>query len=269
MHPDTPSDPPRQHITLGGGPAAFTDSGTGPVVVLVHGLPGSARDYRWLGAALESRMRVIRVDMPGFGETPLSTQPSPTVVGRGQFVVDLVRALDLDRPVLIGHSMGGAVVAAAAVAAPDLFRGVGLLASVGGRAHRSLRKMWPKPRWISKVLSLPGIPWLISGRLQREYARHGFKGWTTEQLVHSMHCVAALEFEAHAVNLSALKVPTLVAWCRDDPFVEASICEETAHQVPSGPRLIFDDGGHNLQKTHAISLADTITSWSVALPFDS
>ena len=54
---------------------AYTDEGTGPVVLAIHGCPGSVRDWRWLGHPLASHFRLIRLDLPGFGETPLGHSP--------------------------------------------------------------------------------------------------------------------------------------------------------------------------------------------------
>ena len=44
--PATPRDPERRTASGAGGPFTYTDEGTGPAVVAVHGLPGSARAYR-------------------------------------------------------------------------------------------------------------------------------------------------------------------------------------------------------------------------------
>ena len=68
--PETPSDPPVLTLQLPGGPVGYTDVGDGPVVVALHGAPGSVRDWRWLGPLLEPRIRLVRVDMPGYGDTP-------------------------------------------------------------------------------------------------------------------------------------------------------------------------------------------------------
>jgi len=262
MTPEQPSDPPRQRIEIQTGPVAYTDVGEGPCVVAVHGLPGSARDWRWLGAALEPRLRWVRLEMPGFGETPLHTMASARVDRRADFVVQVVEALELDRPILVGHSMGGVVAASAVARYPDRFRALGLLASVGRTPHRSMRQLRIPQRALSVLLRMGLVRRLAAGRMRREFERMGFKGWTTEQHVHSLRCVAAVRFAAHAQNLSRVGVPTLVAWTEDDPFIEPSVSEALAWGVATGPRIAFATGGHNLQKTRAIELADAITAWA-------
>ena len=46
MHPERPSDPERRKGKAAGGVFTYTDEGAGPAVVAIHGLPGSARDFR-------------------------------------------------------------------------------------------------------------------------------------------------------------------------------------------------------------------------------
>ena len=259
MTPETPSDPPRQFVELASGPAAYTDVGEGPVVVAVHGLPGSVRDYRWLGSALEPHLRFVRIDMAGFGETPLATEPSASIRARADFVRDVITALEIERPLLIGHSLGGVVVADVAARCPSRLSGLGLLASVAHRPHRMIRGV-PR-RTLSAMLRIPGVANLFRERLRTGLEAGGFKGFTHAQRVHTMHCLAAVDFRAHAGNLAALRVPTLVAWTEDDSFIERQISEELYWKVPMGPRIAFAQGGHNLQKTRSVELAESIRAW--------
>lgn len=230
-------------------------------MVLVHGLPGSVRDWRWLGSALEPRVRVVRVELPGFGETPLTTGPSASVAARADFLAAFVQALDLDRPLVFGHSMGGVVVTSFAVRHPHAARGLGLLASVGHRPHVAVRGV-PR-RTMSWLLRVPGVPSAMRGPLARAMEAQGFRGHTHAQHVHTMHCLAALDFADHAANLGRLRLPTFLAWTEDDPLVDAAIQEELYWRVPPGPRVRFPDGGHNLQKSRAVELADAIAAWAL------
>lgn len=269
MTPEHPSDPPLQTVQLPSGPVSYTDVGQGPVVLAVHGLPGSVRDYRWLGAALEPRVRFVRIDMPGFGGTPLATEPSPTVRARADFVAAFIEALDLDRPLVLGHSMGGPVVTSLAAHHPESLRALGLLASVAHRPHQLVRNL-PR-RSAAFVFRLPGVARVLSGPLERAYRSVGFRNTTEQGRRHALQCVAALRFPENAANLAAVRVPTLVAWTDDDPLVEKAVSEELYWRVAMGPRIRFADGGHNLQKTRAVELGDAIDAWAAQLwgPLDS
>ncbi len=86
-------------------PLAFRAYGEGPPVVVLHGLFGSARNWRTIARRLADRRRVYAVDLRNHGASPWAEpMTSPEMVD------DLAAFLDrhrIDRPVLIGHSMGG------------------------------------------------------------------------------------------------------------------------------------------------------------------
>lgn len=256
-----PSDPPRCSVELESGPLAYVDEGDPAClpVVAVHGLPGSARDFRWLAPRIAPRARFLRPDLPGFGATPASTGPDPSPEGRARAVLAFVDALGLERPVVLGHSMGGIVACAAASMRPGAFRGLALLATPGLRPHAIFRR-YPF-RGLSRALALPGIGRAVAILLGPMFERNGFRGHSTDVMVRTMHAAGRTSFEAHAARVRALDLPTLVAWCADDRLIEADIAEQLADACPPGPRLRFDDGGHNLQKTHAAELGEALGAW--------
>lgn len=250
-------------IGLPTGPVAYTDEGHGPVILAVHGLPGSARDFRWLAPHLSSFARVVRVDLPGFGETPVSTGKDPSVVGRARVVVAVAEALQLERPVLLGHSMGGIVATAAAELAPDRFRALALLSSPGLRPHAMLRRV--PFRTVSAALSTPLLRSALRPAVRKFFAAGGFRGYPDAALARTFHCVAHTSIGDHAKTVRRLSVPTLVAWCDDDPIIQPDISLELAEACPPGPRLRFAAGGHNPQKTHAEEIGVALRAWIAAL----
>ena len=254
-----PSDPPRQTLPLAKGAAAFSSEGEGPALVAIHGLPGSGRDFRWLAPLLTGFARVIRVDLPGFGETPVATEPDPSPLGRARFVLELVDALELSRPVLLGHSMGGVVACAVADLAPDRFAGLALLASPGPRRHPMLRRV--PFRLLTRALTLPLLAPVLRPVNRWSFALGGFRGYPDSALLRTLQCVAATSIEDHAANLRRLSLPTLVAWCEDDQVIPTEYLVELAAACPDGPRLCFAQGGHNLQKTRAREIAEGLASW--------
>src|SRR5688572_26003759 len=84
----------------------YADEGEGPVLLAVHGLPGSHRDFRWLASALAGRVRLVRVDMPGFGATTMREPPSkwPELAA---LVVAFAHEVIGGPYAVLGHSFGG------------------------------------------------------------------------------------------------------------------------------------------------------------------
>ncbi|MCC6810981.1 MAG: alpha/beta hydrolase [Deltaproteobacteria bacterium] len=258
--PDTPSAAAARIVRTRTGDAAVYDEGAGTPLVAIHGLPGVARDFRWIAPVLSQKLRLIRVDMPAFGGTPLSTAPSPSVASRARFIVDVADALELDRFFVLGHSMGGPIAAQAAALLGDRARGLALISSVGPRPHVFYRRL----RWliaITPTMSGPLVrPWEMI--LARGFENSGFRGpFNQGACVHTMRCVRALDFAAHRQTVGGLRCETLVSYCEDDPLIEPAVAGELAALAPKGPRLVFKAGAHNPQKSQANELGRAITDW--------
>ncbi|MGE7385774.1 alpha/beta fold hydrolase [Streptomyces sp. NPDC004126] len=106
--------------------------GSGPAVVLLHGLAGHAGEWDAVARALSPRHRVVAVDQRGHG----ASERRPRDVSRAAYVEDAVavcEGLGLREPVLVGQSLGGHTAMLAAAAHPGLFRGLVLVeAGPGG-----------------------------------------------------------------------------------------------------------------------------------------
>ncbi len=108
-----------------GVPIAFNIHGTGePVLVLVHGWSCDARYWQRQVPVLANQYTVVTLDLAGHGHSGLARQRY-TMATFGQDVNAVVSAIGAAKVVLIGHSMGGAVIAEAARQMPE--RVVGLI----------------------------------------------------------------------------------------------------------------------------------------------
>lgn len=261
VQPRQPSDPPRRRAALDGRAITWVEAGPadGPCVVMVHGLPGSHRDFRWLAPPLEQLgVRVVRLDMPGFGGTE---RASPQLSLLADHVRRRLDHLQLERVVLLGHSYGGPQALLAASREPDRVRGLALLSSVGLRPHKGLRQMPVLPA-INRGLSLPVIRRPLMRAVVGAFRRAGFPSTTSEQEIRrSLEVVGAADFELIRAGVRALEVPTLIAYCSDDPLVEPAIGDQLGHACPTGPRLRFESGGHNPQKVWACEIARELEPW--------
>src|SRR5207247_1908767 len=123
------------------GPVHYADfGGTGPTLVLVHGLGGSHVNWLAVAPVLARRARVLAVDLAGFGRTPLGERSADVHTNR----VLLDRFLDAvaaGPAVLVGNSMGGLVALMEAALAPERVAGLVLVAP----AQPRLRAGGPLP----------------------------------------------------------------------------------------------------------------------------
>jgi pimeloyl-ACP methyl ester carboxylesterase len=258
LKPEHPSDPPRQHLRRPGGVVTYTDVGRGPALVALHGCPGSVRDWRWLGAALEPHLRLIRLDLPGFGETPLEVFPDPSFEGRARFVLDVLADLDVQRFAVMGHSAGGPLALELAAVSPDRVTGLVLLGAPGLRPHLPFRRH-AVARKLSPLLRVPALGGALTHLLRAGFARAGFpQGLPDHTIQQSMHIINRLRFSRQRANAAEIRVPTLVAWTEDDRFIESDIGRELSEAIPHARGLSFSAGGHYLQKTCATEIGRAV-----------
>ncbi len=127
------------------------DEGSGPAVLLLHGQPGRARDWRRVRARLSDEARVLSPDRPGYGRT------GGDAAGFGANAdgcVALLDRLDVDRAIVCGHSWGGGVALAMAARHPDRVGGLVLVASVAPGAPAGLVDRFLASRPAGEVLTL-------------------------------------------------------------------------------------------------------------------
>lgn len=97
----------------------YTETGSGPPVVLVHSSASGNRQWRKLMDAMKDRHRLIAVNLFGYGETSKWSGERPLTVADQAALVEAAAALDPAPVTLIGHSLGGAVCLEAALRLGD------------------------------------------------------------------------------------------------------------------------------------------------------
>jgi pimeloyl-ACP methyl ester carboxylesterase len=107
---------------------AFDDAGQGEPVILVHGWACNRAFLAPQSDALSARHRVVTVDLRGHGASDAPEQDY-TLHGFAEDLAWLCSELDLRRPIMVGHSMGGNIALEFAARFPDLTRGIVLIDS--------------------------------------------------------------------------------------------------------------------------------------------
>ena len=156
-----PAGPPhyeRQSVVVDGMTLNYVRAGSGRPVVLIHGNPGSYEDYTLaVVERLAQSYYVVAFDRPGHGYSERSNSLDTTVEVQALIIRDALQKLALEQPVLVGHSWGGSLVLAAAVAYGKDLAGVVLLAPA---AYPSVSIEW----W-SLLPHIPMIGNIVVNRL--------------------------------------------------------------------------------------------------------
>ena len=146
------------------GELAFLAAGPedAPLIILVHGTPGEAR--AWLDYLAEPLpgYRVLAYDRPGFGQSEPKT-PLPSLAAQARALAPFLEVGRGRRPILIGHSLGGAIVCRAAADFPDRVAG---LVVISGSLDPGLERT----TWYQKAASWPPLHSLLPRALANSLA---------------------------------------------------------------------------------------------------
>ena len=241
------------------GPAA------GPAVILVHGLGGSTFSWRETLPALGAAgFRAVALDLPGFGLAEKRFQADYSHGTQADFVAGLMDSLQIEQATLVGHSMGGNVVAHFALAYPGRVQSLvivdGAIVPPGGRGFGPpgvgpLLRLPPARRWARLLLrtylsqerfaqmlrSAVADPAFVSDEVVAGYARpRRVKDWDLALL----GIVRDGQANALPEPLSTIQAPALLIWGAEDTWVPPQAGERLQAELPQARLVLLEDAGH-------------------------
>jgi len=148
------------HTSLG--TVAYTEEGSGPPIVLLHAALHDRTDFAPVTDALGTGRRVIALDWPGHGESPLPATPL-RAVEFGDLLIEFADRLDLTNAVLIGNSVGGYAACRLALERPERVAGVVLVNNGGFTPHSIFT------RFFCGVMGRPTVVKFVFPRFVRAY----------------------------------------------------------------------------------------------------
>jgi pimeloyl-ACP methyl ester carboxylesterase len=232
-----------------------------PAIFLVPGVPGTTRDYRYLAPLLSERLRVHRLDLPGYGSAAGASWHDYTPEGRARLVIAAADVLGAERFAVAGHSMGGPAAIATAAMVPHRITGLVTICSVGLRRHRGMALPPMGARALRHAATLPILGSAILRRSRKLYRKMRFPTadtMTRDELRRDLATVMGIDFLRARKRAEAVRAKALVAYALDDPLLEPEVEEELARTIPDAETAVYDTGGHNIQKHQARDLARRI-----------
>ncbi len=270
-------------VDVPGGRLHYVDTGgDGPVMVMLHGLYGQLRNFSYALTAELANHRLILVDRPGWGHSSVDGS-QPPIEEQARMVADLIDALGLDRPLLVGHSMGGAVALAFALNHSGKIRGVALIAPL----TQPMDHIPPIFRGKAPPAALRGLAaWTVGVPLTTltgpAVARHvfapdavpmdfGTRGGGLVALRPSSFQAGAFEIDdanravsGMAARYGSIGLPVAILYGRDDHLLDPQQQgARTAAMIP-GATLTNIAGGHMIPVTHPRETADWLRTATTA-----
>ena len=130
------------YIQLNSQVICYEKTGEGTPVILIHGNNGNLHDFDVLAETMSMNHTVYAMDSRGHGES--ATPKEYHYQDMAQDVINLINALDIEKPYLLGYSDGGIIALLVAIKASKLISGIvccGANLSPAGIHHRALREM--------------------------------------------------------------------------------------------------------------------------------
>lgn len=247
----------------------YLTEGSGPPVLLLHGLGGFAASWRHNLPALGRQATAIALDLPGFGLS--SKPPGPYRLAFFARTIDGFRmALGLDRVTLVGHSLGGAVAAAYALACPTRVERLALLGAVVPGFDCRIS-------WVYRLLAVRGLgellggllwPGLLRAALARCFARPeaaevdflvrgGYAARVSPggraaffSTLRSVRADLVAEGERYRRDLASLALPVLLIHGVQDRVIPPAHAETVAADLPNAAVRWLQECGHFPQIEH-------------------
>ena len=230
-----------------------------PTVVLVHGFTGSKENWYPLAERLGGHYRLVIPDLPGWGESQRIAGADYGFLAQADRLAQFLKAIRRDGSpiVLVGHSMGGGIVALVAADHPELIARVALIDAAGVRFRDNrfgeevlaggnpfaVRDEASLQRYLDTVFSdraaQPPLPWPVSRAvIDWRIAQAPFEQQVLERIGRSSE--RFLPGEA----ASAIRQPALLLWCRQDKVIDISAMALYAARMPQAMQVSLDGCGH-------------------------
>ncbi|MFC6336334.1 alpha/beta fold hydrolase [Pseudomonas sp. CCM 7891] len=97
---------PQRTLEIAGGRQAFREYGAGPAIVLLHGIGSGSASWLEVAQELGQSARVLAWDAPGYGDSTPLRALAPDASDYAERLLKMLNALDIQRCVLVGHSLG-------------------------------------------------------------------------------------------------------------------------------------------------------------------
>lgn len=271
---------PTEHfIDIGKTRLRYLEAGTGSAVVLIHGNAGSVDDFDFRSLGLLCRdHRVIAIDRPGHGKSDRPNGADATLQYQTRLLHDTLLQLGITRPVLVGHSWGGALALDYAVEYPKELAAIILLAPAAysdGGSDQLMRAIVKTPLIGDAVLTVGRLLFgkhLVKKELTKAfypdavpdaYLRHASSSWLRHKAVRAiLEDEYSLDKDLDKVSkhYSEISIPVIVVTGDEDKIVSA---KDNAYRLKDSivqSQLIeLKNTGHQVPQTHPESIYNALT----------
>ncbi len=249
-----------------------------PTLILLNGLPQSIRMWESNIDAFSDKFDVLAFDIPGFGLSPAQeADMSPSQLS--EVIIQMMDHFDIKQAHLVGPDVGVPITLTAVINHPKRFLSLNIFDGPGSFPP----KLSPI---LMAVIKSRFVRWLAKGINKKSVMKTNFLTAVNEGYHHyqpSKRAVKeyydiAFNVQAHKCAISffgtyekelpwieqrlkEIKVPTLITWGKQDPFVLVDNAEVLAQQIPNSKKVIFDNASHFSSEDAGQAYVDLLIDW--------
>jgi pimeloyl-ACP methyl ester carboxylesterase len=226
-----------------------------PALVLIHGAGGSSEVWPRQLRRLPG-FQVFAIDLPAHGKSTGLAEKS--IEGYATQALEWLRSLDLDRAVLVGHSMGAAIALTVALHAPETISKLVLLGAT--------QQFLVNPVLLEKI-SIPSltrqavdmvVTWSFARSASQQLRQTYVELLTSNQPGVLRHDFLACSVFDLADRAREIRVPALLLCGQNDVMVPLRRSQELGTQLLRGTLKMINGAGHMLMQEHPADVASTI-----------
>lgn len=249
-----------------------------PTLILLNGLPQSIRMWESNIDAFSDKFDVLAFDIPGFGLSPAQeADMSPSQLS--EVIIQVMDHFDIKQAHLVGPDVGVPITLTAVINHPNRFLSLNIFDGPGSFPP----KLSPI---LMAVIKSRFVRWLAKGINKKSVMKTNFltavnEGYhhykPTKRAVKEYYDIA-FNVQAHKCAISffgtyekelpwieqrlkEIKVPTLITWGKQDPFVLVDNAEVLAQQIPNSKKVIFDNASHFSSEDAGQAYVDLLIDW--------
>lgn len=252
----------------------YIESGSGPPLLLIHGLFDSLESWQKLIPLLSDRFKIYAIDLPAFGKSPLPSSWKESISGMIKAVVTFLNEKEIRHVSLLGNSMGGGLALGVAGALPERIDRIVLMNPYG------LPSLPLAAKAAQGCITGSFLPYL----LRRSALRRCAKGILTrsiynrnlvtdplierviqpfstvrlrKNLFRFLRGISAEEMRSIDARLPTIAHPVLIIWGEKDGWLSDAHWERLQERLQNGNVIKIPDCGHlpHLEKPQAVAEA--------------
>jgi pimeloyl-ACP methyl ester carboxylesterase len=275
---------PRNRITVDGVGLSYEDNGNGHPLVFVHGIAATSFSWNWVASALSDEYRTIGFDLMGSGLSDKPADEQYTLQRQGKLLWGAIRQLGLEKPILIGHSLGGGVCLSML---RQLNGGQG---EISGLVLVDTVCYHQRLPWFVSLLHVPVLPRLgmkivperwgysLVGRVMYDRSTgmspEAIEAYSAalalpgghEALISTAKQIIPQDMAEFVASYSRISVPTRIIWGEYDRVMPIRFGRQLEQDVPSASLHLVKGSGHCPQEERPDEVTGVMREFLRAIP---